>query len=224
MTVRLVIATPVYGSVSTGFVSLAYHSAILALSRDTGIEIQEAYTNMDLCRARARAVEHFLLHDTAEHLLFWDCDVGGSGPRVAKIIRAMIAANKDIVCAPYPMKREPPTLPVKPLDPPHCEGDLVECEAVPMGFTLISRAAAATMREAYAHELAFRDMLPDGPVETVSLFHLKFAETAQSERVLLSEDYSFCWRARWIGFRVWAFMGDGAPLDHVGGHVYRGQV
>jgi hypothetical protein len=59
-------------------------------------------------------------------------------------------------------------------------------------------------------------------IETVALFQLLIEAGPGPMRSLLSEDFSFVARARSCGFRAWAYLGDGSPLDHVGSHVFRG--
>jgi hypothetical protein len=54
---------------------------------------------------------------------------------------------------------------------------------------------------------------------TVGLFHLA---TVKGE--LLSEDYSFCERARGAGLDVALYLGPGSPAVHYGYHAYRGHL
>jgi hypothetical protein len=239
---KLLIATPLYGAAGSQSVALQYHQAMCAMLRDPQIEVlpHRCWTNMDLVRARSRAVEMFLRHPGAEHLLFWDSDVGGDALRVAGILVAMLRARRDIVCAPYPMKRirwdQLPTnvdagvdfeahayaYPIRSIGEVDSQG-FQECDRIPMGFTLISREAVEHMRRVYREELCFHDVLDTGDaMETVALFQLLIEPGPGPMRSLLSEDFSFVARARACGFRAWAYLGDGSPLDHVGSHVFRG--
>jgi hypothetical protein len=70
--------------------------------------------------------------------------------------------------------------------------------------------------------LTYYDELPylhGARVETTALFQLLLRDGA-----LLSEDYSFCERAREMGAKVWIYLGDGSPVDHVGDFTFKGAL
>jgi hypothetical protein len=188
----------------------------------------------------------FLDRREATHLLFIDSDVSAEGDLAIRAIRGMIAADRDIVCAPYPMKRirwdqveaavksgQPaaasavvfPFLPMQ-RDALHVDAHgCVECEWVPAGFTMISRRCAEALRDRYRDELSFDDVLEDGRViATVALFQLALTAYPDGKpgRILRSEDYSLCWRWREMGGKVHAYLGDGSPMDHTGEYLFRG--
>lgn len=71
-----------------------------------------------------------------------------------------------------------------------------------------------------AEDLTFLDEQDGKTAPTVALFQL--ALTKRQE--LLSEDLSFCARARAIGLKVHAYFGPGSPVTHHGTHTYRGSI
>lgn len=248
MTPLILIATPHYGHPDQARVPLAYMQAQIAICRDPSVQILgAAHSDSDLVRARSRIVRDALGTEMT-HLLFWDDDVIAEPARLGVVVRGMLAADVDVIACPYPRRRlhwdtaaraaksgrdpeayavEYGTIAVK--EPgSRAEGwsevavtrGAVECATVNMGFTLITRACLETMADHYRQSLGFSDVVGPDLVPTVALFQLVL--TSGNPRVLLSEDYSFCHRWREIGGKVHAYVGDGAPLDHVGPYVYRG--
>jgi hypothetical protein len=203
---KLLVCTPVYGHPDSASVSLAYLKAWMAVCKGVECLPPRHFTNCDLVRGRSRAVRMALEYG-ASHLLFWDADVGGES--VPDVLRSMVAERVDFIAAPYPRKLY------------RGEGrDTISTHVasghVGMGFTLLSRACMARMVEAYRTELTFGDLVDDKVYPTVALFQLMILNGT-----LLGEDYSFCQRWQMLGGRVYLVAGEGLPLDHVGGHVYR---
>ena len=91
-----------------------------------------------------------------------------------------------------------------------------------------SRKCLEAMTTHYADEWFTDAHEPDKPHETIALFRQVMTDPVQLPgsgaryRELYSEDYSFCHRWRRMGGRVYMFVGEGAPLGHVGGHVFSG--
>jgi hypothetical protein len=241
--VKVCIATPVYGPPASATVSYAYHAAMLSLLRDAGIGFVIRLTNCDLVRARSRAVYEFLQTD-ATHLLFWDED---TIPPSTQAIGWLVHSGHDMIGLPYPHKKldweavadgvrdehEQSTLGrqtgadlealsqtmplfVKSADG-GVEGGIGEVECMGFGFMMLSRSCCERMVEAYRKDLTFTDLVDGRKRETVALFQL----IIRADRILLSEDYSFCERWRAIGGKVMVMA---APASHVGRHVYRGQL
>ena len=105
----------------------------------------------------------------------------------------------------------------------------LDVDWLPMGFTLVSRAALDRMWDHYQDELWYSDVdnrtrqIHDG----VHLFGEMWTEPRPGPngklfRVPLSEDYSFCHRAQAIGIQPKMWVGEGGPVDHVGSHRFRG--
>jgi hypothetical protein len=204
--VKLAICTPVYGHPSYASVSLMYLNGLFRWAKDPSVEVltHRMFVNCDLVRARSRAVRMVLDADHT-HLLFWDADVGGPG--VAECLRGMIDQGKDFIAAEYPRKLYRPGNRTVPTH--ETSGH------VGMGFTLLARSVLERVTAAHP-ELEFTDFVDGQPYPSSSVFMLMLRGGR-----LLGEDYSFCQRWQDLGGVVWLYDGPGAPLEHVGGHVYR---
>lgn len=209
MTTRLICCTPVYGNPLTTTVHLEYMTQIWeVLKQGTQIIAHKMSISADLTRSRNRAVR-IALDFCFTHLLFWDSDVVVSdGTSPVQVIANMIATGCDFICAAYPRKNKPPI----PASNPPWAG---------MGFTLLSQKCLEQMWESYYDELWYDDLIQGKAVRDVSLFSLMFNPGPSKEyRSMLSEDFSFCERWRRIGGKIYFYDGPGAPLGHIGGHVY----
>lgn len=124
----------------------------------------------------------------------------------------------------------------------------VEIKGIGFGFMLIKRAViedmikrstkkcseeawnalvACNMPDEFKKELAIHlnnvfidDMPGENNTPTVALFSLYWTEDSK----MLGEDYSFCALARDLGYKVHMFLGEGAPIDHVGVKKWAGAV
>ena len=209
--VRILVATPVPGTVEAGTVASSHMISALKLMRTNGVEwiLHSTLTHMDLVRARSRAV-CMALDGCYTHLLFWDSDVSGDA---ITCLQGMLASGADVVAAPYARKR----LPIRGSH---------NRPFVAMGFTLISIKCLEKMWDAYYDELHFDDVIENKPYRSVALFQLMLVELEQPRphRVLLGEDYSFCERWLRIGGEIHVYTGSGAPLDHVGMFKFSGTI
>ena len=97
MKTRVMIATPAYG----GAVHLAYVTSLLAFH---AAKIPFALVGMSneslITRARNALISTFQARTAFTHLLFLDADVGLPAQGLAR----MIAAGKDVIGAPVPLK------------------------------------------------------------------------------------------------------------------------
>ncbi len=236
---KILIATPVYGNAEAGSVSVSYHQSLLSMARSGQIEIAPAmsWLSEDLVRVRCRCLRHFLQETDCTHLLFWDADVGGTdstgqGACCALALMGMLSENVDLIGAPYPRKRiywdqvrlHGPegaySWPMRRLDPGSevpFEGRKARVAGIPFGFCLISRACAQAVSDRCD---TFIDWYDDKHHVTPLAFQLLV--TSDRYRQLLSEDNSFCQRAIDAGREVWMYVGPGAPLDHVGSMIFKG--
>jgi hypothetical protein len=185
-------------------------------------------------------VHHFLEETEATHLFFVDSDVAFA----PKVLRGMIRAQKDFVCAPYPQREgvdfKAVAAHVKHGNPPEASygykvflppgrttfdidsSQCAEIGRVGLGCCLLSRSMLETMCDAYSPSLVFDDEITASP--TVALFSLMFSMRADGRRALLSEDISFCERVRDCGFKIHAYFGEGSPVDHYGEMCYKGAL
>jgi hypothetical protein len=239
---RLLVATPTRGNPA-----MAYTSTLLRLLAAAefdavdGFELLSAWLwTEDVVRVRSRYVRAFLETDCT-HLLFLDDDVSSDEP--ARLVAGMLAADRDVVCAPYPKRDGVDFARVKQVWKTHdipaeaaayryamhllggvakleVEADqCAEVEGIGLGCSLIKRGALESMVERYREELGFDDVVNGQAAPTVALFQLILRA-----RALLSEDYSFCTRWRAMGGKVHMYLGPGAPVHHHGAHVYRGSL
>lgn len=246
---RILIATPHYGHPDEARVSVGYLEALTAIIRDPAVRLAAVLrSDSDLVRARSRIVRHALAMPDVTHLLFWDDDVFAPPGAIVSAILGMLAARVDVVACPYPRKRlhwdSARAAALRGDDPEahavsfvhtvtapgekgeawpfvHVENGVAEAVSVHLGFTLISRTCLETMVEHYARELGYDDFEDGERRRAVALFQLVI--TPGTHGVLLSEDFSFCHRWRAIGGKVHVYVGEGAPLDHHGSHVFRGK-
>lgn len=136
VTPKLYVATPL----SHGNIHMATAVSMWRFFKDPNFIIAPqpgGAFNEDVYRVRSRIARHFLKTDCT-HLFFLDADVS-CGPEVLK---ALLAAERPVVAAPYPKKHmrnfpnyEPTWYPLGLQ-----EGDFMPA-LVPMGCTLISREA-----------------------------------------------------------------------------------
>ena len=93
---------------------------------------------------------------------------------------------------------------------------------VPFGFALVKREVFEKMTDFYRESLRYdKDYIDDDgkPVheEHVGLFH-----TGLERRVFTMEDVAFCDRWRALGGRLYLYLGEGTPLEHVGATSFSG--
>jgi hypothetical protein len=194
----------------------------------------------DLTRTRSRHMRMFLENTSADWMLLWDDDVWTAD--VATTLSAMLTTaligDIHILGAMYPGKyydeqriiaavQRGEEHPLQhgvclqdmrywrdPEMPDNSEHDwLVEVCGVGFGFCLVSRIALIAMTERYRQELQFQDSILGGSTVGLAYEILKDGKS-------MSEDYSFCSRARAIGLKVYAFMGPGTPMNHDGMHTF----
>lgn len=202
--------------------------------------------------ARNNLVRLFLAHPRGyTHLLFWDSDVKGTPKQIAGAITAMVKADKPIVGVPYIQKAhfwqqgaravrelldakpdataeeiertmrgwcvryvpDPRVIPFGERD-----GDLVAMpQHVPIGFGLIRRDVLEKMTAHYGDALGY-DLVHEGELQHhVGLFHTKL-----TRRVFAMEDVSFCDRWLEMGGRMYLYVGEHAPLEHIGRTAFKG--
>jgi hypothetical protein len=215
----LIVATPVGGAdIWASSVSCGYSENLRALSHEMAIEQVVEFAD-DVVRARNRLVGRVLAaFPNMTHVLWWDAD---QWPEDRRIVKSMIDTGCDLIGAPYTNKRPPIRWVHQLLNPmPQSEGAVQEVRAIGFGFTITSRQC---LLEVAAHSQAYTDH----PNDTVlsNCFGQMFDDPRQSalmhERMLLSEDFSFCKRWRQLGRRVNLYLKGGAIM-HAGSRGWSG--
>lgn len=144
------------------------------------------------------------------------------------LIADMLIADKPLIGAIYPTKRLPSSWVGSPINPPAApeEGGLLELEGLGCGVMLIRRDCITKMIEAGAVEIktklkgrtALESMLtPHGVTRLIRAFD-KIITPDERE---LSEDFSFCYRHRQAGGRVYAAINH--TLCHLGVYPFTGR-
>jgi hypothetical protein len=166
--------------------------------------------SLDVVRARNRLVGHILGNHEFEsitHILWVDDD---QWPEDINIVPEMVERCKGVLGAPYTNKRHPLRW-VHRVDARGVAG-------VGFGFTMTTRV----MIEALAKDARWYTDLPH-PVRCPNLFGqlyetVRHADGSEVE-TLLSEDFSFCKRAREAGYPIELYEKAGI-VNHAGGHVW----
>ena len=238
---HLVVATPCFG----GNVTSLYAISLLGLQQacaQLGIEISFRLIGGDslITRARNLAVQQFLATPTATHLLFIDADIGFAAEQAL----ALLAADKDVCGAIYPLKRldwerirthaqagvadlQSSTLNyvVDLLDPsemPPTE-EFFRVRSVGTGFMMIKRAVFTRMAEHYP-ETRFRNTHLGLNIDSAHSEANAFFDCVidPDSGAYLSEDYTFCKRWRDIGGEIWARAD--SRLTHIGTNSFEGNL
>jgi len=239
---HLFVSTPMYGGQCFGF----YAQSCLQLQnlcKNANVNVSFSYLfNESLIqRARNLLASHFLKSD-ATHMMFIDADIRFN----PNDIFPMMEADKDIICGIYP-KKEINWLTVrKAIDAGVPDAQLknhtgsfvvnlidyqpevtvpintpVEIWNGGTGFMLIKREVFEGLIGKVPMYL--NNVLDLQNKDNGQTIHEFFATQIEPEsKLLLSEDYDFCKKARNNGFKVWA-----APwvqLAHVGTYAFEGQL
>jgi hypothetical protein len=165
--------------------------------------------SLDVVRARNR-VAGFILQrpefTNIDNVLWVDDD---NFPENVAIVSHMIDRRGDIVAASYTNKKEPLRW-VHSLDPR--TGEIL---GVGFGFTMTARHVL----EKLAKEAKwYVDYFQGGNIEVPNIFGQMYDRFPGTEvDTLLSEDYSFCKRARDAGFKIEMVPG---VIHHAGGHLW----
>ena len=236
---HLVIGTPMFAGACSGEFTRSVSKLIRDYAR-RGDRVTTLYLGNEslIQRARNAIVWLYLQHlgpEEATHLLFWD---GDQSARTDDIDR-MIAADKDIICAPVPMKginwkrvADAARAGVPPeelylytgiFNVWHTPGsrrfrsdEPIEIERGGSGLMLIKRRvfeALAGIVETYTVDLP-GDAIPPG-----SRLHNFFPVTVANDK-LMSEDYAFCNLWKQMGGKIW--LAPWAEVVHVGAYNFSG--
>ena len=219
----LVIATSVRAAIPvTASVSMGYSESIRMLSHRMPVSIVPPCItySCDNIRARNRIVGLVLREEAfrgMQSLLFWDDD---QWPQDVGIVGEMMALGLDVVSAPYTNKKDPVRWNHILLPGAVEANNVVEVRAVGMGFTLISRGCLEKMSAAHRR---YTDR--PNPHKLSNIFGQLYDQQIESDdpedESLLSEDFSFCKRAREMGIKVHLYTRSGI-IWHAGGYPWSG--
>lgn len=204
---KRVILVPVGGTVEP-----ECESGLQELER-RGFPVRRVRGHSDIARGRSMMATA-ALHDGFDDIVWIDSDVEFS----ADGVEALLSHDVTVVGGIYPVKGQR-RLPVRPIEVPTEltlgeGGGLLEVMYLPTGFLL-------TRREVY-EDIQTKLALPrcdaaDGP-GIVPFFLSLVVPDGEGGHRYLSEDYSFCHRAREAGHKVHADTS--VRLGHVGRYTY----
>lgn len=166
-------------------------------------------------RGRNNLVSKFLYNKKATHLMFIDSDIRWR----PEYIPMLLDVDKDVVCGLYPMKSIPPKFVINTVPDSHKEGPLEEVKTAGTGFMLVKRHVIEEMCVAYPH-LKYNDNVGIGKEYEPYMFAL-FDTSIDKDKNYLSEDWTFCYRWREMGNKVWVHKG--IILDHQGTYTFKGE-
>ena len=239
---HIFVCTPMYGGQCFGyFTQSCLQLSNLCKTKDVDVSFSFLFNESLIQRARNLLAQHFL-KSNATHLMFIDADIRFNPEQIFP----MLEADKDIICGIYP-KKEINWTTVKMAMDANVPNDqlkfhtgafvvnLVDYQTevtVPVnepveiwnggtGFMLVKREVFENLIgkvPTYLNNVL--DMTNKENGETINEF---FATSIEDDtRILLSEDYYFCKKAREHGMKVWA-----APwvqLAHIGTYAFEGQL
>jgi hypothetical protein len=222
---KLFIATPFYG----GMLTDAYFHSMLRLTqvlskKNIGYMVSTMRNESLLPRSRNTHVALFL-ESGCSHMIFIDADIEFDP---ASILR-MMATGKDVIAGPCPHKTIPPKFALNFLfdgDPRGrkliTDNGAIEVKDAGTGLLMVRREAFTKMMEAYP-DLKYVNNL-SGLSPNLSPYFYSFFDTMHDpdSHVFLSEDFTFCYRWRKIGGRVW--IDPQAVQNHVGTHTFTGNL
>jgi hypothetical protein len=197
MRANLMVATPAYG----GAVQLSYLTSLLAFQAAGIAFTLVGIANESLItRARNALVSTFHARADFTHLLFLDADVGLPADGLAR----MIAAGKDVIGAPVPLKGHGPRG-ERLFNFGRCVGEdgaLMLCERIGTAALMLSRHAVnALVDEARARGGVYERMSTLVGDDGVNV-HYDVFRAGAVDGEYLSEDYWVCATLRRLGFAI----------------------
>lgn len=246
----ILIATPMYGGMCAGVFTDAL-SQVFHLAGKYGLSVQFRQIGNEslITRARNGMAHYFLKETNCTHLLFIDADIGFNPIDLFSLAaQADQETGKSIVCATYPKKgidwsmikravqagaadNDPDNLEALGLDFPFDIelgskttfdlNSVMEVRYAGTGFMMIRRDVFEDL-EPHLKDQRYLSTKPDkdGKADMVTAFFDCIID--DKTNVYLSEDYTFCIRAREVGHKIW--ICPWIKLGHVGTHIYKGGI
>lgn len=226
---------PCYG----GQVTEAFFTSFLKLQmlcHQLGIQysLQTIVNDSLVTRARNTLVAYFLGNPHATHLMFIDADIRFEPESVLKLV----THEKDVVGGAYPkksidwnaIKSASADFPAEHLKYVGAEyavnylkrpsADVEEVKDLATGFLLMKRSVIEKMTKAYGDLQYKNTMIKDSRFD--QNFFALFDTSIDSDKVYLSEDYTFC--RRWQKLDGKIFVDRSISLDHIGTYTFSGHT
>ena len=203
-----------------------------------GLNIQTLGQESLVTRARNTLVANFLDNDSFTHLLFIDADIGFE----AKSLKRFLEYDKEVLCAPYPMKLiswdmipklieegkdyrnlcHPYVLNFSNKGEIQIQKGFAEVLDAATGFMLIKRSCFTKMKEAYPDLKYTTDQIINNKEFESENTYLFFDTMKDDDGRYLSEDYAFSRRWQKIGGKIYADIG--SKITHFGSYRYSGEL
>lgn len=210
---HVAIATPCHGNK----VEINYLHSVVAMTHmlrthNAQFSLLTVPNEALVMRSRNHLVWQFMQTDCT-HLFFADSDMGWK----AGTILRLLSHGKDIVAGIGRRKQEgPPSYCANLVEPVHVDKETGLIKAIHVGGAclLLSRACIVKMLAAY-DQLKYLDV-------QANRYETALFDTEIRDGKFWSEDYTFCRRARDIGFDVW--IDPEIYLEHVGFTSWNGSM
>ncbi len=239
MRAHVFLATPCYGGVVTqGYMQSVF--GMMQSAQADGYDVTLALLGQDalITRSRNTLLAHFMENASATHILFVDGDISFD----ADLVQRLLAANKQVVAACYPLKtfywdahaerrlklgQSPSTAGLRYVGE-LCQGALAKREGnlatatyVGTGFMLISRTVIDQMIVGYPETRYDNVHAYRGSQATAHVPYALFDCLIDPvTKTYLSEDFTFCHRWRALGGEIW--LDTRSRLTHTGPTDFHG--
>jgi len=167
-------------------------------------------------RARNNLMAKMMHNQAATHFMFIDADIRFD----AEDIFRMIACDKDIIAGLYPKKAYPIALNLNLNQETKIQGPLFTVDTVATGFLMFKRKVYTDLIAAHPNT-KYVDDVGLGKQFEPNMFAI-FDCVIDEKGHYLSEDWTFCRRAKAIGYEIWA--DSRVKLNHTGTHEFQGDL
>ena len=235
------VATPVHSDVSIHYFQACLEFQKHCLKNDILASFQVMKSSL-VTQGRNLCVSSFM-ESKHTHLLFVDSDIDFQAQSIFK----MVAADKDVISVPYPLKqlmwdkayeriskgsiknakdlkfKGLYTYPMKVQDEKNIKikDGVIEVTHSPTGCMLIKREVIEKMIKAYPEKEIIQKTVINGELINRPYFYNLFdTEFDSVNKSYLGEDFAFCKRWKDLGGKCYALITD--RITHVGEHQYRG--
>ena len=215
---HVMIAIPAYtGTVHMGTMRSLLTDLMELIKRGDKFTLVDDIGNALIADCRGVIATNFY-HSDCDELVFIDSDVAWEAGALLKLIDHPV----DFVGGIYPQRVDPLAWTVKYLPKDELWADpetgLLEVEAIPGGFTKISRNCITKMIQAYPQQF-YHHKCKDN--KFYALFD-SYIEKKDGISHKYGEDYSFCYRWINIGGKVWCDPEIG--MGHIGNNIFQGHL
>lgn len=236
--INLYVGTPVHSEVDINYFCSILNLQKECINAQISIEIQCVKSSL-VTQGRQIIVSNFL-NSKASHLLFIDSDISFG----VQTIKRMLAADKDIILTPYPVKdfnsekalkkiKEGSTLDLKLIgnqytlglidDVLKVDNGIAEIERGPAGCMLVKREVFIKLIEKYPNRIIKQHTLMGGKaVLQENLYNFFDTFWNEKDNSYTGEDFYFCKLCRDVGFKIYALVDE--YITHHGNFGYTGRL